>query len=348
MKLSDDELQLLLARYLSGELSDSEKEVLNLWIKDSPENEAAFSEYLSSWESVSLLQEMEQFNSFDALKKIDAQLVRNQPLSWWTIMQRVAAILLIPLLVYSGYVTFGKRSIKMIDSPVVMQKITSKPGMVTQFTIADGTKIWLNSGSELIFPMNFTGKEREVQLKGEAFFEVAENENQPFIVKANNLNIEVLGTSFNVLSYDTDSHAEVVLVKGKVALTSEQHGRVNDHGFLHPNQKAEFDRETLHLVKESVNVEKYIAWREGYLVFRDDNMEEVVKKLSRWFNVEISLNNSELKSYTFQATFKNENLVQVLNLLKLSSPIDYKISQRKLLPEGEFTKQKIIIMKRTQ
>jgi len=347
MKLSDDELQLLLARYLSGELTDSEKEFVNLWIKDSPENEVAFSEYLSSWEAVSLLHEMEQFNSFEALKKIDSQIVQNRPLRWWTFMQRVAAILLLPVLIYSVYVTFDKRNIKVINSEVLMQKVTSKPGMVTQFTTADGTKIWLNSGSELIFPINFTGKEREVQLKGEAFFEVTENKEQPFIVKVNNLNIEVLGTSFNVVSYDNDSHAEIVLVQGKVALTSVKDGKVKDQGFLNPNQKADFDRVTLQLVKEPVNVEKYIAWREGYLVFRDDSMDEVVKKLSRWFNVEIVLNNKELESYTFQATFKNENLIQVLNLLKLSSPIDYKISQRKLLPDGEFTKQKITIMKKT-
>jgi ferric-dicitrate binding protein FerR (iron transport regulator) len=346
MKLSDEELQLLLARYLSGELTDQEKEFIESWIEESPENEAVFSGYISSWESVSLLHEMEQFNSFDALKKIDSRINPNKSVQWLLVMQRVAAILLLPLILYSVYITFDNKSAKSNNVDDVMQKVTTRPGMVTQFTLPDGTKVWLNSGSELVFPMHFTGNNREVQLNGEAFFEVVENAKKPFRVNANNLNIEVLGTSFNVVSYDYDSQAEVVLVHGKVALAFNKGSQVEKYGFLYPNQKAEFDRETLQFSKESVDVEKYTVWREGYLVFRDDNMDEVVKRLSRWFNVDIVLSNNELKSYTFQATFKNESLMQVLNLLKLSSPIDFKITERELLPDGEFTKQKVTIMKR--
>lgn len=347
MKQPNEELQILLTRYLSGNISDSEKELVNSWIKESSENEDVFNEYLRSWESISLLKEMEQFNSFEALRRVNSKIELRKPLRLIGYLQRAAAILILPIIIYSVYVTFEKRTTETVSAKEVIQKITTKPGMFAQFMLADGTKVWLNSGSELTFPVAFKGKKREVNLKGEAFFEVKENKKQPFKVVTSNLNIEVLGTSFNVMDHIEDSHSEVVLVHGKVALSTYKGDHYQDLGMLYPNQKAEINKKTHRVFTDSVDIKKYIAWREGYLVFRDDSMDEVANRMGRWFNVEIILNSQELRNYRFQATFKNESLIQVLNLLKLSSPIDYKISDRKLLANGEYTKQKITIMKKT-
>ncbi len=342
MKLSQDELDLLLARYFSCDITDSEKQILDTWRSSSPENETLFKEYTKSWESITVLNEMEQFDSFDALNKINAKLDLSVKPRWWTLFQRVAAILLLPLLGYTLYISFGPDS---NSGREIVQKISSRPGMVMQLVLDDGTKVWLNSGSELELPTHFTGKSREVKLKGEAFFEVTKDKNHPFrVITANNLNIEVLGTSFNVSSYDDDDQTEVVLVEGQVALSSGVDRRNKDFGSIYPGQLAVYDKQKQSVAKNQVDVEKYLGWRTGYLAFHDNSMEEVIKRLSRWFNVEIILDSDELKGYKFKATFKEESLSQVLNLLKLSSPIDYKISQRKLLPDGEFSKQKIHIM----
>jgi len=115
---------------------------------------------------------------------------------------------------------------------------------------------------------------------------------------------------------------------------------------MHSGQRALYEKEKRKLFTEEVDVEKYIAWRDGKLIFRDDAMEEVVKRLSRWFNVEIAISDPEIKNYIYKATFKNENLIQVLNLLKLSAPIDYRITNRRILPDGNFTKQKVFLMKK--
>jgi ferric-dicitrate binding protein FerR (iron transport regulator) len=115
---------------------------------------------------------------------------------------------------------------------------------------------------------------------------------------------------------------------------------------MHPGQRALYDKENQKVITQAVDVDKYIAWRDGNLIFRDDAMEDVVKRLSRWFNVEIVINDPEINNYIYKATFKNENLVQVLNLLKLSAPIDYRVTDRKLLPDGNFTKQKVFLMKK--
>jgi transmembrane sensor len=341
------ELEELLPGYLSGELPDKDRAMIDEWRVESIENENIFQESLKAWEAIPLLHEMEQFNSFEALKKINTRISNQETTKWWITIQRIAAILMLPLLIYSGYISIRNASLnRQQEEHVVMQTISSRQGMVTQFELADGTKVWLNSGSSIQFPTSFTEAMREVKVFGEAFFEVTQNPQQPFLVHAKDLNVEVLGTSFNISSYDDEQQAEVVLVEGKVSLSTEVDMVRTDFGVMHPCQRAVYDNDTKKVEAQVVEVDKYIAWRDGNLIFRDDNMEDVVKRLSRWFNVEIIINDPEIKNYIYKATFRDENLTQVLNLLRLSAPIDYQIIRNKQLPNGEYTKQKIYLMKR--
>jgi len=347
MKISYSEIEALLPGYLSGDVSDKDRVIIDEWRNESPENETLYLENMKAWEAMTLLSEMEQFNSFDALKTVNTKIAQSDSSKWWISLQRVAAILVLPLLVYSAYLTLQNISMKKLpEEPVIMQTVSSRQGMVTQFALADGTKVWLNSGSELQFPTRFDGDKREVMIKGEAFFEVTKNEKQPFRVNASELKVEVLGTSFNVVNFDDDTQSEVVLVTGKVALSSEK-GQINSaYGTMHSGQRAIYEKGQQKVYTQDVEVDKYIAWREGNLIFKDDSMEDVVKRLSRWFNVEITINDPEIKKYIYKATFRNENLVQVLNLLKLSAPIDYRITDRKAMTNGDFTKQKVYLMKK--
>jgi ferric-dicitrate binding protein FerR (iron transport regulator) len=346
MKLNKDKIEELLPGYLSGELSDNDLEMIDEWRKESPENEALYRKSLKAWESIPLLKEMEQFNSFQALKKVNSRLSQAEPVKWWLNIQRAAAILLLPLMVYTSYLINQNQSKKNVLETVMTQTITSRQGMVSQFTLADGTQVWLNSDSELQFPIRFSGDKREVKLKGEAYFEVTKNEKQPFRVNANELKVDVLGTSFNVVNYEDEQQSEVILVTGKVKLSSENGGAIKQFGTISPGIRSVFEKTTGKIYAEEVDVDKFIAWREGNLIFREDQMDEVVKRLSRWFNVEIFINDPEIRNYTYKATFRDENLVQVLNLLRLSAPIDYRITEREVLPNGEFTKQKIYLMKK--
>ncbi len=347
MKLSFREYEELLPEYFSGEVSEADRLKVDQCRSASPEYEEIFQNSSKAWESLILLQEMEQFNSFEALKKVNLKLVKPHRFNWLDFAKKIAAVLLLPLLVYSGYLTQNNSALKrMMTEHVVMQTITSHQGMVSKFLLADGTKVWLNSNSELQFPNNFIGNFREVKLNGEAYFEVEKNMNQPFRVNADELNIEVHGTSFNVASYKTEASSEVILVEGKVSLSGIHGSKKMEYGSMQPGQRAVYDEKTQNVSSEMVNVDKYVAWRDGNLIFRNDNMDEVVKRLSRWFNVEIVINDPTVKGYVYKATFRNENLVQVLNLLKISAPIDYRITDRVLLPNGEFTKQKVFLMKK--
>jgi len=155
-----------------------------------------------------------------------------------------------------------------------------------------------------------------------------------------------LGTSFNVVSYDDEQQAEVVLVEGKVKLSTHTNQGIKVFGCMRPGERVVYMEGTQNVDAQEVLVDKYIAWREGNLIFRDDKMEDVIKRLCRWYNVEFVVNDPEIKKYVYKATFRNENLIQVLNLLKISAPIDYRITENKLLPNGEYTKQTVFLMKK--
>ena len=337
------DIEDLIPGYLSGELTHQEMIKVDEWRKESSENESAFQESCRAWEAIPLLNEMEKFNSFEALKKINKKIQSGSISGWWSVIQRVAAVLLLPLLAYSGYQTIHNRS---QEDNVIMQTVSSRQGMIAEFSLPDGTKVWLNSGSQLQYPVSFTSDKREVRLKGEAFFEVARNEKQPFIVSARNLNVEVLGTSFNLISYEEEAQSEVILFEGKVKLSAETGSTIKEFGTMHPGQRAVYTEGSQSMNTQEVDLHKYMAWRDGNLVFQDDSMDDVVKRLSRWFNVEIIIDDPEINEYIYKATFRNENLKQVLTLLKLSAPIDYRIMESKALPDGEFTKQKIYLTKK--
>ncbi len=347
MEFNINKFDELLPGYLAGELADEDRNMMDHWRESSPETEAHYQDSLKAWESMCLLQEMEHFNSFDALQKVNTRISKPVNFWWLNVIKLVAAIFLLPLLAYSGYITQRNYALKkMMEAQVVMQTISSRQGMVSQFLLADGTKVWLNSNSELTFPTSFTGDFREVKLKGEAYFEVTKNKDQPFRVNADEFKIEVLGTSFDVANYQDEKMSEVILVEGEVGLSVKKGDITSESGILRPGQRGVYYENTGKVVKEEVNVDKYIAWRDGNLIFRDDKMEEVVKQLSRWFNVEIFINDPEIRSYIYKANFRNENLEQVLNLLKISAPIDFRITDRKALQNGEFTKQKIYLSKK--
>jgi transmembrane sensor len=347
MKLSKNEVEELLPALFSGDLSENEKKLIDEWRKESPDNESVYIESCKAWEAIPLLDVMEKFNSFEALKKIDKKLVKAEHSGLLTLIQRIAAVLLLPVMVYSVYQTIQNLSLKKHqEENVVMQTVSSRQGMIAEFDLPDGTKVWLNSGSQLQFPLTFPSDIREVNLKGEAFFEVAKNENHPFIVNSKELNVEVIGTSFNFISYDNEKQSEVILFEGEVMLTVDSKNTTTKLGTIKPGQRAVFMKESKTMSTEEVALEKYIAWRDGNLIFQDDSMDDVVKRLSRWFNVEFIIDDPEINEYIYKATFRNENLKQVLNLLKISAPIDYHILERRVLPDGEFTKQKIYITKK--
>ncbi len=257
-------------------------------------------------------------------------------------LMRVAAVLFVPLLAFTVWHASGHHA---PVGAVTMAELVAPRGGRIQFTLPDGTHGWLNAQSTLRYPTSFRGKERKVSLSGEGYFEVAHDKRHPFIVNAEKVEVKVLGTQFDISAYPDDDVAEITLVKGKV----EVYGKKDEHwktllSSLSPGEQIVIRKVDLKYRKQKVeNPQYYAAWKEGKLIFRNDPMTEVVKKLGRWYNVEFLLQEKNLEEYRYHATFQYESLDEVLKLIKLTSPVDYRIIKRKKLPDGSFSKKKIIL-----
>lgn len=195
-------------------------------------------------------------------------------------------------------------------------------GKTFKLILSDGSHVVLNAGTKLKYPVNFLKDDnRTVFLNGEAYFEVAKDPEHPFIVNTEDMDVEVLGTHFNVTSYTDDQKTYTVLVEGKVAAHNKLEG--NDTKILSPNEKVFFENNQLQI--EKVNVEKYVAWVQGQLVFVDDSFNVIANKLERKFNVKIENNYPELANINITATFTNETIEEVLKTFQTYKNFNYSI-----------------------
>ncbi|SHJ79525.1 FecR family protein [Arenibacter nanhaiticus] len=195
-------------------------------------------------------------------------------------------------------------------------------GKTFGIALSDGSKITLNAGSQLKYPVHFVkGKKRSVILNGEAYFDIAKDTEHPFVVNTKDMDIQVLGTQFNVTSYTQDEKTYTVLVEGKVAAKSKL--QENDSIILSPNQRVFFEEG--YLKHESVKIEKYVGWLSGQLVFIDDSFAVIAHKLERKFDLKIVNEYPALDDITITATFKDQDIHEILKTFQTYLPFKYTI-----------------------
>ena len=249
--------------------------------------------------------------------------------------QKIAAVLFIPLILGISYWLLCPIG----DQSIAMATIHSPLGARTEFVLPDGTNGWLNSGSELAYPVEFSNS-REVNLKGEAFFNVTKKNGRKFRVKADEITVQVLGTSFNVEAYENESEISVVLKEGLVKIFD-----ANDQETytMAPGEKFDYQIDKKEAKISQVDADEQTLWTNGILRFNGETMLEVVKKLGRWYNVDFEIRDDRLKNYCFKATFKDEQLVEILRMMALTTPMKFEIQERKLNKNEIYEKNKIII-----
>ena len=263
----------------------------------------------------------------------------NQPvsvrpkLSFLHYWQQVAAILLLPLLILSAYLYFKPAS----QIAETYQELFTPYGTWSVVNLPDGSKVWLNAGSSLKYPTQFNDKQRVVSMQGEAYFEVESDKEHPFIVKTKQLTVEATGTAFNVNAYAPDHVAAVTLVKGKVAVTLDQKKTIS----LSPGEKIDYNLATSLYNVNKTNTYKWCSWKDGILIFRDDPLEYVFKRLGQTYNVEFILKDAELGKYSYKATFEGESLNEILRLLEMSAPIRCKEVSNRNTNNEKFEKRRI-------
>ena len=255
------------------------------------------------------------------------------------LMTRIAAVLLIPLLIYTAWDFYA-------ESRVVNQEqfaeVASQTGVITSINLPDGSKVWLNNFTTIRYPLDFS-KSREVFVEGEAYFEVVHRNRDRFTVNTNDISVEVLGTKFNVSAYREDIETSVVLSEGKVRILNET-GGISE--VLKPNDKFSLDKAELTASVLPVNSNDYSSWRMGYLSFREEPLSEVIKKMERWYNVDIEMADKKKKKLNYRGTFKDEPLEEVLRLISLTAPLKYTINKRIENHNGEYDRKQVIIEKK--
>jgi ferric-dicitrate binding protein FerR (iron transport regulator) len=330
----------LIAKYLGGNASQDEILMLEAWIRESDENQKYFWQCKNIWDASAELPVSTDKALAKVLRQINGE---RKSLTFWQVFQRVAAVLFIPLLIAMFWL-YSQKNFTTSNSNITYSKVVAAFGTFSLLELPDGSKVWLNSGSSLRYPDKFDNQNRTVFLVGEAYFEVHSDEHAPFLVNTPYFTVKATGTKFNVRAEKDFLTPSVTLIEGKVSVRKSN--SVKNNGLitnLLPDQHMIYDTLSGHFTIETDDTYKHFAWKDGKLVFRNDNISEVARRISLQYNVNIEIKGNEIKKYRYRATFENEPLGELLRLLKISSPIDYSEVKPKALPDGTFSKRKIII-----
>lgn len=272
-------------------------------------------------------------------------LQRNKKWYW------AVAILLSCAGLFSLFNSIYKNKLSTEINPRQVNEVSTRPGSKTKIQLPDGSIVWLNADSKLEYNKNFDGELREVQLTGEAFFDVVKNPQRPFIVHTSSADIKVLGTSFNVKSYPDDKITETSLIKGSVEVTIKK--RPGEKWMLKPNEKLVVLNEYIQpqpevKLKNKIDPRPYLAikqltyqpgdtvaveaaWIQNKLSFEDETFEEVARKMERWYDVQFEFRKESLKELMLHAAFTNETLEQVMEGLEFSFRFKYKIENKSVI-----------------
>lgn len=374
--MKEEKYWILLSKKIAGEATGDELEELQQLISDNPEWKTTMENLRELWSSKPVIVDTDKKQKIEdaylvhinRLKEKGADFKENTELavhdveinltavkkpfykSWITYAAAavfiVAVIFLYPLIADTG-------KTNEVASPIrPFNEITINPGSRTKVQLPDGSQVWVNSGSHLTYEGNFKGNTREVQLDGEAYFDVAKDASRPFIVHTSDIDIKVLGTSFNVKAYKTEATIEATLIHGSIeVINKSQPGSAKI--MLKPHEKLVYNK---YLIKDIKNPKADIkpvadsfsiiikplrkniadkdivetAWVYNKLIFEDERFADLALKMERWYNVKISIEYEKMKNYRISGSFVNETAEEALKALQLLVPFSYSIKNNEV------------------
>jgi len=320
--------------YVSGNISDeSEKAKIRDWINHNSENKQSFIQLKNAF-ALSRKSRGATDTDQEYLKLKSQNLFREKVLIP-ELIKYAAVIFLTIGLTWVVQKNFHNHFFEKAQ----MNEVICPAGQISELILSDGTKVWLNAGSRILYPSFFSKQNRSVHLEGEAFFEVKKDKGNPFLVETDMVKIEVLGTSFNVDAYAENKFVKTTLVEGKVEIQDKTGGKIAD---MEPGQIAQYDITSQKIYLSEVDTRFYSSWKEGKMTFLNEPLDEITAKLERWYNVKFTFASEDIKTFRYSGTFlKYKPLEQILNIIKISSTINYSI---KVNPED---KDEIILKKLT-
>ncbi|MCD7972226.1 MAG: DUF4974 domain-containing protein [Candidatus Azobacteroides sp.] len=325
--------------YLEKRLSPEERKAFEEEINTSPELKKETEDFafiLKASEEFPLHKKIDVNKNWEALSsRIKKERSKTVALKY---LRNAAAILLLPLLILSAVLL--KKMNGLEREPAQELSVSATQGTISRITLSDGTEVWLNSGSTLSYPDKFKKGNRMVRLSGEAFFKVsADKKNRFTVVLSDSLSVSAYGTEFNISSYENEHATKVTLISGNLEIKKNN----TENYVMEPGQVLLYDKTSNRFTISEANIAVETGWKDGKLVFRRSDMMNVVKRLSRHFNVNIQLEGKELYDYEYSATFTTETLPEILELLAKTAPITYEIIEREQSTDYSFPQKKIIL-----
>lgn len=350
-------------QYLSGKLSDVEAQRLISWLRENDEHKLLFDNITDIWHSTSTLSKKPEFPNElawkDILERIQtANPQHNEPKKMLRFIKqyyKVAATVLV-LLGIGYYLMYLKISGEFTGYGNQVIEFNAPLGSRSHVSLPDGSKVWLNSGSQLKISGQYGVTTRNVDLDGEAYFVIAKNKHIPFIVHTSDVNITAVGTAFNVKAYQDEPIIETTLEEGSVRIEAVSSGNhAANQILLKPKEKAVFrkkssgnDNQDSAIKGDKVNIEpeeKEIinsglsviplpdtktatSWKEQRWIFRHESLGELARKLERKYDVKIVFEDDSLKEYAFNGTIEDESIEQVFTAIRMAAPIDFKINHK--------------------
>ena len=380
----------LIAKKITGRLTEQEKDLFDHWINGSQQNQKFYKKVQDNHNFLARNEQFESVNTKRAWEEFATKLKIRKRSNTITIFLKYAASILLPILIGTATYYYISRQADLKNNAALVADI--KPGSrnailvlnngenidldkqevatlkeadgttinkvkdelnyvgnqseksktILQNTLviprggeyslvlSDGTKVFLNSMSKLVFPVRFSGDKREVTLEGEAYFEVHKDKQHPFVVSVNGMQINVLGTKFNVNAYQDDQNIYTTLVEGKVRINSEN--QQEKEWLLEPDQQAVFDKSDARVKIKNVDAKQFMQWTTGTYTFTDQSLDEIMKSLSRWYDFKYSFNDESLKSLRFEGGLnKYESIEPILDIITRSDKVKYKVEGKEII-----------------
>ncbi|MCD6355377.1 MAG: FecR family protein [Prolixibacteraceae bacterium] len=311
-----------------GEKLTDSKELLN-YVEKSEENKKDYIRYKNLWALLQRGKEMDTKHIDEGLRNVKSKIRKSNKSFLFNKVLKYAAVIVFAII--GGYLIHPLT----LNEKIAMNEISVPRGNRTLITLPDGSKVWLTNGSKLIYPDNFKGKTRDVQLLGEAFFTVAHNAKKPFIVKLGEHRVKVLGTEFSVVAYPQDNTIQVDLVSGKVQLdVSDGKGNKNyKPAVLQPSHSLVLDKTSGKLSRSKIPDSFFKYWQEGMYQFKNESFGSLAKKIDRIFGVELIFENEKIKNRTFTGTFSiDDNIYTMMEVFRHASgePFNFHVERNKI------------------
>ena len=344
------EYQDLISKFLAGEISDEEMEMLKAWIKEEPGNRRIFDEENELWQKASEHLLVDSYNTDRSWLSISSRLGFREGRSRFSstirknsyrLLLAAASVVLLLAIGSTMLLITLSGTLKKLNSSVTM--VSTRQGDRAHIFLPDSTEVFLNSESDLKYRGDYNSDKREIQFNGEAYFNVRTDPSKPFEVNLKNgVKVTATGTRFNIYSFSNESRIEATLEKGIVTVSAEGLEPV----MLQPGQQAVYLARDKRLLLRDVNVSIYTSWKENMLRFDDTPLEDVFRRIGRKYNVKFEISGVDMLDLKFTATFIDESLEDIMDMLKSVSPIDYKIYYRTSVHDKSYLKPRVVIFRK--